>query len=38
LAVFAVIRNFCKVELWTRNDFIERMLFAGRSLKSRRHG
>jgi hypothetical protein len=30
--VIADIRNFYKVELWTPNDFIERMLFAGSSL------
>jgi hypothetical protein len=30
--VVADIRNFYKVELWTPNDFIERMLFAGASL------
>ena len=30
--VTADIRNFYKVELWTRDDFIERMLFAGASL------
>jgi hypothetical protein len=28
----ADIRNFYKVELWTRDDRIERMLFAGTSL------
>jgi hypothetical protein len=30
--VIAVTRNFYKVELWTRGDQIERMLFAGTSL------
>jgi len=32
--VIADIRNFYKVELFTPNDFIERMLFAGSSLDS----
>jgi hypothetical protein len=30
--VIADKRNFYKVELWTRGDQIERMLFAGTSL------
>jgi hypothetical protein len=30
--VVADVRNFYEVELWTRDDFIERMLFAGTSL------
>jgi hypothetical protein len=30
--VIADNRNFYKVELWTRSDVIERMLFAGTSL------
>jgi hypothetical protein len=34
--VVADIHNFYKVELWTRDDFIERMLFAGRSLDTAR--
>ena len=34
--VVADIRNFYKVELWTRDDFIERMLFAGASLDTAR--
>jgi hypothetical protein len=28
-SVIADVRNFYKVELWTRDDRIERMLFAG---------
>jgi hypothetical protein len=31
--VIADKRNFYKVELWTRDDQIERMLFAGTSLE-----
>jgi hypothetical protein len=31
-SVKANVRNFYKVELWTRDDFIERLLFAGTSL------
>jgi hypothetical protein len=31
-SVIADIRNFYKVELWTRDDRVERMLFAGTSL------
>ncbi len=31
-SVIADIRNFYKVELWMRDDRIERMLFAGTSL------
>ena len=34
--VIADIRNFYKVELWTRDDFIGCMLFAGRSLDTAR--
>lgn len=34
--VLADRRNFYKVELWTRDDFIERMLFAGTSLERAR--
>jgi hypothetical protein len=34
--VVADIRNFYKVELWTREYFIERLLFAGRSLDTAR--
>jgi hypothetical protein len=34
--VIADLRNFYKVELWTRDDFIERMLFAGTSLDTAR--
>jgi hypothetical protein len=34
--VVADIRNYYKVELWTPNDFIERMLFAGTSLDTAR--
>jgi hypothetical protein len=34
--VVADIRNFYKVELWTRDDYIECMLFAGRSLNTAR--
>jgi hypothetical protein len=30
--VVADVRNFYKVELWTGDDFIERLLFAGTSL------
>jgi hypothetical protein len=35
-SVIADIRNFYKVELWTRDDRIERMLFAGTSLDEAR--
>jgi hypothetical protein len=35
-SVIADIRNFYKVELWTRDDRIERMLFAGTSLDKAR--
>lgn len=34
--VIADIRNFYKVELWTRDDQIERMLFAGTSFDKAR--
>jgi hypothetical protein len=34
--VVADIRNFYKVELWTRDDYIECMLYAGRSLNTAR--
>lgn len=34
--VAADIRNFYKVELWTQDDCIERMLFAGTSLDQAR--
>jgi hypothetical protein len=34
--VVADVRNFYKVELWTRDDCIERMLFAGTSLDKAR--
>ena len=34
--VVADIRNYYKVELWTRDDFIESILFAGRSLDTAR--
>jgi hypothetical protein len=33
--VVADVRNFYKVELWTGDDFIERLLFAGTSLDGR---
>jgi hypothetical protein len=35
-SVVADIRNFYKVELWTRDDRIQRMLFAGTSLDKAR--
>jgi hypothetical protein len=35
-SVIADIRNFYKVELWTRDDRIQRMLFAGTSLDKAR--
>jgi len=34
--VVADLNNYYKVELWTRDDFIERMLFAGTSLDTAR--
>jgi hypothetical protein len=34
--VVADLNNYYKVELWTRDDFVERMLFAGTSLDSAR--
>lgn len=34
--VIADLNNFYKVELWTPNDFIERLLFAGTSLDKAR--
>jgi hypothetical protein len=34
--IVADIRNYYKVELWTRDDYIECMLFAGRSLSTAR--
>ena len=34
--VVADLNNYYKVELWTRDDFIESMLFAGRSLDTAR--
>jgi hypothetical protein len=34
--VIADVRHFYKVELWTRDDRVERMLFAGTSLDEAR--
>jgi hypothetical protein len=36
VSAIADVRNFYKVELWTRDDRIERMLFAGTSLDKAR--